>query len=49
MFGDIYVCYRKISKIWHTQFSIQNVTSFSEDKGTQQIHAQGALGDNMNG
>jgi len=28
MFGDIYVCYRKISKIWHSQFSIQNVTSF---------------------
>lgn len=24
-----YMCYRKISKIWHTQFSIQNVTSFS--------------------
>ena len=24
-----YICYRKISKIWHTQFSIQNVTSFS--------------------
>ena len=28
MFGDIYVCYHKISKIWHSQFSIQNVTSF---------------------